>query len=278
MAFLLDVGSGSAPPLLPVIREKAVRAGRRPSLICRSSVAPYAEPRRARMRVLVVEDSVKMAGLLRRGLEEEGYAVDIASTGQDGLWMATENPNDVIVLDVVLPDLDGFELCRRIREAGMWSPVLMLTARDAVGDRVRGLDVGADDYLTKPFAFTELAARIRALVRRGREPRPSKLSIGELTMDPATKIVRRGDAPIPLTAKEFALLEFFMRHPGEVLSRTQLIEHVWDFAYEGGSNVVDVYVRYLRGKIDRPFGVDTIETVRGAGYRLRDGEPDAATD
>ncbi len=230
------------------------------------------------MRVLVVEDSVKMAGLLRRGLEEEGYAVDIASTGQDGLWMATENPNDVIVLDVVLPDLDGFELCRRIREAGMWSPVLMLTARDAVGDRVRGLDVGADDYLTKPFAFTELAARIRALVRRGREPRPSKLSIGELTMDPATKIVRRGDAPIPLTAKEFALLEFFMRHPGEVLSRTQLIEHVWDFAYEGGSNVVDVYVRYLRGKIDRPFGVDTIETVRGAGYRLRDGEPDAATD
>src|SRR5712691_3479551 len=222
------------------------------------------------MRVLVVEDSVKMAGLLRRGLEEEGYAVDIASTGQDGLWMATENPNDVIVLDVVLPDLDGFELCRRIREAGMWSPVLMLTARDAVGDRVRGLDVGADDYLTKPFAFTELAARIRALVRRGREPRPSKLSIGELTMDPATKIVRRGDAPIPLTAKEFALLEFFMRHPGEVISRTQLSEHVWDFAYEGGSNVVDVYVRYLRGKIDRPFGVDTIETVRGAGYRLRD--------
>jgi two-component system OmpR family response regulator len=192
--------------------------------------------------------------------------------------MATENPNDVIVLDVVLPDLDGFELCRRIREAGMWSPVLMLTARDAVGDRVRGLDVGADDYLTKPFAFTELAARIRALVRRGREPRPSKLSIGELTMDPATKVVRRGDVPIPLTAKEFALLEFFMRHPGEVISRTQLIEHVWDFAYEGGSNVVDVYVRYLRGKIDRPFGVNTIETVRGAGYRLRKGEPDAATD
>lgn len=229
-------------------------------------------------RVLIVEDPVKMASLLKRGLEEEGYVVDVAATGEDAVWMATENANDAVVLDVMLPDLDGFEVCRRIREAGSWSPVLMLTSRGAVEDRVQGLDVGADDYLTKPFAFTELAARLRALVRRGPGERPAVLRVGDLALDPATRIVRRGEEGIDLTAKEFSLLDYFMRHPGEVLSRMQLIEHVWDFAYDGGSNVVDVYVKYVREKIDRPFGVHSIETVRGAGYRLRADPPDASSD
>ena len=221
------------------------------------------------MRVLVVEDEVKMAGLLRRGLEEEGYAVDAAMDGKEAVWLASENPYDAVVLDVMLPDIDGFEVCRQLRQAGGWSPVLMLTARDAVGDRVAGLDSGADDYLTKPFSFEELFARLRALVRRGGHERPSVLRNGDLTLDPSTREVSRGKATLDLTAKEFSLLEFFMRHPGEVLSRTRLIEHVWDFAYEGDSNVVDVYVRYLREKIDRPFDRESIETVRGAGYRLR---------
>lgn len=230
------------------------------------------------MRVLVVEDSEKMASLLKRGLEEEGYAVDVAATGSDAVWMATENTNDAVVLDVMLPDMDGFEVCRRIRAAGSWSPVLMLTARDAVNDRVRGLDVGADDYLTKPFAFVELAARLRALVRRGPAERPTILQVGDLVLDPATRIVRRNEDDIALTAKEFSLLDYFMRHPGEVLSRMRLIEHVWDFAFDGGSNVVDVYVNYLREKIDRPFGVHSIETVRGAGYRLKADPPVASSD
>jgi two-component system OmpR family response regulator len=229
-------------------------------------------------RVLVVEDSVKMAALLRRGLEEEGYAVDVAGTGLDAVWMATENPNDAIVLDVMLPDIDGFEVCRRIREGGSWAPVLMLTARDAVEDRVQGLDVGADDYLTKPFAFRELTARLRALVRRGPGERPTVLRVGDLVLDPATRLVRRGETRIDLRAKEFSLLEYLMRHPGEVLSRMDLIEHVWDFAYEGGSNVVDVYIKYLREKIDRPFGVRSIQTERGAGYRLKADPPDATAD
>jgi two-component system OmpR family response regulator len=175
------------------------------------------------VRVLVVEDSVKMAAVLRRGLEEEGYAVDVARTGEDGLWMAVENPNDVIVLDVRLPDMDGFEVCRRLRERGQWAPVIMLTARDGVADRVRGLDAGADDYLTKPFSFSELAARTRALLRRGARERPARLAVGDLTLDPAARTVHRGQAAIDLSAKEFALLECFMRHPGEVLSRTRLI-------------------------------------------------------
>ena len=229
------------------------------------------------MRVLVVEDSVKMASLLKRGLEEEGYAVDVTTTGEDAVWMATQNAIDAVVLDVLLPDLDGFEVCRRIREAGTWSPVLMLTARHGVEDRVKGLDVGADDYLTKPFAFIELAARLRALIRRGVGEHPAILTVGDLIIDPATRVVRRGDVTIDLTAKEFSLLEYFMRHPSEVLSRMQLIEHVWDFAYDGGSNVVDVYVKYLREKIDRPFGIRSIETVRGAGYRLREDRPDASS-
>jgi two-component system OmpR family response regulator len=221
------------------------------------------------MRLLIVEDEVKMAGLLRRGLQEEGYAVDVAQTGSEGVWAGTENPYDAIVLDVMLPDIDGFAVCRQLREAGRWTPILMLTARDAVPDRVAGLDAGADDYLTKPFAFTELLARLRALMRRGAGERPAVLRAGDLALDPATRRVTRGQQSVDLTAKEFALLEYFLRHPGEVLTRTRLIEHVWDFAYDGDSNVVDVYIRYLREKVDRPFGRQTIETVRGAGYRLR---------
>jgi len=220
------------------------------------------------MRVLVVEDSVKTASLIKRGLEEEGYAVDVAVNGSEALSMTAAYPTDAIVLDVMLPGEDGFEVCRKIREAGTWSPILMLTALDAVHDRVRGLDVGADDYLTKPFAFTELTARLRALLRRGPEKRPAVLQVGDLSLDPSTRVARRGDTAIDLTAKEFALLEFFLRHPGEVLTRMRLIEHVWDFAYDGSSNVVDVYVKYLREKVDRPFGANSIRTVRGAGYRL----------
>jgi two-component system, OmpR family, response regulator len=210
-----------------------------------------------------------MAGLLRRALEEEGYAVDVAVNGADGVWFGTENEYDAIVLDLMLPDVDGFDVCRKLREAGRWSPVLMLTARDAVADRVAGLDAGADDYLTKPFSIAELLARLRALIRRGAVERPAVLRAGDLTLDPTTRSVRRGGTEIDLTAKEFALLEYLMRHSDEVLSRSRLIEHVWDFAYEGDSNVVDVYVRYLRNKIDRPFRRDSIETVRGAGYRFR---------
>jgi two-component system OmpR family response regulator len=231
------------------------------------------------MRILVVEDETKMAGLLRRGLAEEGYAVDVEANGANGLWAATENPYDAIVLDVMLPDLDGFEVCRQLRDRGRWAPILMLTARDGVDDRIRGLDAGADDYLVKPFSFAELFARLRALLRRGVGERPSVLVSGDLTLDPSAHRVRRGDADIELTAKEFALLEYFLRHPGVVLSRTRLIEHVWDFAFAGDSNVVDVYVRYLREKVDRPFGRDSIQTVRGSGYRLRDeGGAGAAAD
>jgi two-component system, OmpR family, response regulator len=228
------------------------------------------------MRVLVVEDELKMAGLLKRGLEEEGYAVDLARTGSEALWAGTETPYDAIILDVMLADMDGFDVCRQLRAGGRWAPVLMLTARSAVSDRVAGLDAGADDYLTKPFSFSELFARLRALVRRGAGERPAVLRAGDLALDPASRRVARGDAVVELTAKEFALLEYFMRRPGEVLTRSRIIEHVWDFGYEGDSNVVDVYVRYLREKIDRPFRRDTIETVRGTGYRLREHGHDPA--
>jgi two-component system, OmpR family, response regulator len=221
------------------------------------------------MRVLIVEDEVKMAGLLRRGLREEGLAVDVARTGDDALWMARATEYDAIVLDVMLPGTDGFEVCRILREADVWSPVLMLTARDAVGDRVAGLDAGADDYLTKPFSFAELLARLRALARRPPLERPAVLEVGDLRMDPSTRQVWRGDVEVQLSAKEFAVLETFMRRPGQVLSRYQLLEHCWDYGYENRSNVVDVYVRYLRDKVDRPFGRDSLETVRGIGYRLR---------
>jgi two-component system OmpR family response regulator len=221
------------------------------------------------MRVLIVEDEVKMAGLLRRGLREEGLAADVARTGDDALWMARATEYDAIVLDVMLPGVDGFEVCRRLREDDVWSPVLMLTARDAVGDRVTGLDAGADDYLTKPFSFAELLARLRALARRPPLERPAVLEVGDLRLDPATRRVWRGEVEIQLSAKEFAVLETFMRRPGQVLSRYQLLEHCWDYGYENRSNVVDVYVRYLRDKVDRPFGRSSLETVRGVGYRLR---------
>jgi two-component system OmpR family response regulator len=221
------------------------------------------------VRVLVVEDDVKMAGLLRRGLGEEGLSADVARTGDDALWMADATEYDAIVLDVMLPGTDGFVVCRRLREAGTWTPVLLLTARNSVDDRVAGLDAGADDYLTKPFSFAELLARLRALVRRAPVERPTVLEVGDLRADPATRQVWRGDAEIGLSAKEFVMLETFMRRPGQVLSRYQLLEHCWDYAYENRSNVVDVYVRYLREKIDRPFGRTSIETVRGAGYRLK---------
>ena len=220
------------------------------------------------MRILIVEDEVKMASLLRRGLSEEGLAADVARTGDDAIWMARATEYDAIVLDVMLPGTNGFAVCRRLREAGAWSPVLMLTARDAVEDRVEGLDAGADDYLTKPFSFVELLARLRALVRRPPLERPTVLEVGDLRLDPAAHRVWRGETEVHLSAKEFALLETFMRRPGEVLSRFHLLEHCWDHGYENRSNVVDVYVRYLREKIDRPFGRTSIETVRGAGYRL----------
>jgi two-component system OmpR family response regulator len=222
------------------------------------------------MRVLIVEDEPKLAALLRRGLSKEGMSVDVAVKGEDALWMAEATSYDAVVLDVMLPGIDGFEVCRRLRAAEVWSPILMLTARDAVRDRVEGLDSGADDYLTKPFSYAELLARLRALARRGRPERPVALEIGDLRLDPATRRVWRGENEIELSPKEFAVLETFMRRPGEVLSRFELLEHAWDYDYENRSNVVDAYVRFLRRKIDRPFGVDSIETVRGAGYRLRE--------
>jgi two-component system, OmpR family, response regulator len=221
------------------------------------------------MRALVVEDEVKMAALIRRGLVEEGYAADVARTGEDALWMASATPYDAILLDVMLPGRDGFDVCRELRETGVWTPILMLTARDGVDDRVAGLDSGADDYLTKPFSFAELLARLRALTRRGLSERPTVLEVGSLRLDPATREVWRKGVKVDLSTKEFALLETFMRRPGHVLSRLDLLDHAWDYAYENRSNVVDVYVRYLRAKIDRPFGQSSIETVRGAGYRLR---------
>jgi two-component system OmpR family response regulator len=222
------------------------------------------------MRVLVVEDEEKLAKLLARGLREEGYAADIAGRGEDALWMAMAAAYDAILLDVMLPGSDGFDVCRRLRKEGVWSPVLMLTARDAVDDRVTGLDAGADDYLAKPFAFDELLARLRALMRRPPVERPTVLTVGDLRLDPALHRVWRGEEELRLSAKEFSLLETFMRRPGDVLTRSQLLDAAWDMGFERRSNVVDVNVRYLREKIDRPFGRESLETVRGVGYRLRD--------
>jgi two-component system, OmpR family, response regulator len=221
------------------------------------------------MRVLLVEDDAKMAALVRRGLTENGTAIDIASKGEDALWLARAHDYDAIVLDVMLPGLDGFATCATLRSQGIWAPVLMLTARDAVEDRVSGLDAGADDYLTKPFSLAELRARLRALVRRGAAERPTVLQVGDLRLDPATQEVWRGEKAIKLSAKEYSLLELFMRRPGEVISRFELLEHGWDMGYDNRSNVITVYIRYLREKIDRPFGKHSIETVHGAGYRLR---------
>ena len=221
------------------------------------------------MRLLVVEDARKMAGLLQRAFREDGYAVDVQASGRDAVWMASECDFDAVILDVGLPDIDGFDVCRQLRARERWMPILMLTARDGVPDRVRGLDVGADDYLTKPFHIEELRARMRALIRRGPAERPAVLTVGDLVLDPACRAVHRSGTPVSLTAKEFAVLEYLMRHPGHVVSRARFLEHVWDFARDGDSNIVDVYMRFLRDKIDRPFGLRSIETVRGAGYRLK---------
>jgi len=217
----------------------------------------------------VVEDDARMAAAIRRGLRFEGLVADIAGGGEEALRKAGATEYDAIVLDVMMPGLDGFEACRRLRADGVWAPVLMLTARDAVEDRVRGLDGGADDYMTKPFSLAELLARLRALVRRGPAERPTVIEVGDLQLDPATRGVRRGGEEIVLSAREFALLETFMRRPGQVFTQLQLLEAAWELGYEQRSNVVEVYVRYLREKIDRPFGVESIETVRGMGYRLR---------
>jgi len=221
------------------------------------------------VRILIVEDELKMASLLSRGLMEEGHVVDVERTGDGALLMARSVEYDAVVLDLMLPGISGFDVCRQLRESGVWTPVLMLTARDAIEDRVAGLDAGADDYLPKPFSFAELLARLRALIRRGATERPAVLEVGDLRLDPATRQAWREETEIQLSGKEFALLETFMRRPGQVLSRYQLLEHAWDYAYENRSNVVDVYVRYLRDKIDRPFGRASLETVRGVGYRLR---------
>jgi len=222
-----------------------------------------------RVRVLVIEDEAKLANVIARGLREEGYAVDIAGRGEDALWMAGAAAYDAILLDVRLPGADGFEVCRRLRELGIWSPLLMLTARDAIEDRVSGLDAGADDYLVKPFSFEELLARLRALVRRMPSERPTIVEVGDLRLDPSARRAWRGERELDLSVKEFALLELFMRRPGKVLSRSELLDGAWDLAFERRSNVVDVYMGYLRAKVDKPFGSDSLETVRGVGYRLR---------
>jgi two-component system OmpR family response regulator len=220
------------------------------------------------VRVLVVEDSAAMASVIQRGLQEEGFAVDVAADGTEGLWMALEWDYDVVVLDAMLPGLDGFEVCRRMRSGRRWTPVLMLTARTSVDDRVTGLNAGADDYLVKPFALRELVARLQALLRRGTTSRPTVLECGDLTLDPVSRVVTRAGTELDLTAKEFAILELFMRHPGEVLTRTRVLDHVWDMAFDPSSNIVDQYIGYLRRKIDKPFGREDLTTLRGAGYRL----------
>ncbi|MFN2545285.1 MAG: response regulator transcription factor [Actinomycetota bacterium] len=220
------------------------------------------------MRILLVEDEIKMARAIRRGLEQEGYAVDVVNGGEEAVFQATENDYDALILDVMLPGLDGFEVCHALRGRGRWAPVVMLTARDAVEDRIRGLDVGADDYLVKPFAFGELLARLRALIRRGAQERPTVLEVEDVELDPAAHRVSRAGLHVELSAREFALLEYLMRHSGRVLTRRQILEHVWDYNYDGLSNVVDVYVGYLRKKIERPFGRPIIRTVRGVGYAI----------
>lgn len=227
------------------------------------------------MRILVIEDDERMATLLKQGLQEEGHAVDTVGDGPEGVWMASENAYSAVVLDVMLPGFDGFEVARRMRSAGCWTPILLLTARTQVADRVRGLDAGADDYLVKPFSFDELGARLRALVRRGQPERPAVLEVGDLRLDPSARRAWRAEGELDLSAKEFALLELFMRHPGEMLSRSRILEELWDFAYEGVSNIVDQHVARLRRKIDPPNDASVIDTVRGNGYRLRGSSTEA---
>ncbi|MFI1100619.1 response regulator transcription factor [Streptomyces melanogenes] len=223
------------------------------------------------MRVLVVEDDERLAELLRRGLSGDGFAVDVAHDGLRGLECALGNDYDVIVLDVLLPGLNGFRLCARLRDAEVWTPVLMLTAKDGEYDEAEGLDTGADDYVTKPFSYVALVARLRALVRRGRRERPAVIHVGDLEIDPAARRCRRGETVLDLTAREFAVLEYLALHHGEVVTKTEVLEHVWDHAFDGDVNIVEVYVSALRRKIDTPFGRHTIHTVRGAGYRLENG-------
>ena len=220
------------------------------------------------MRILVVEDETRLADGLRRGLEAEGFAVDVAATGTDGLWMAREQEYSAILLDIMLPGISGYRICETLRAEKNWTPILMLTAKDGEWDQVEALDTGADDYLTKPFSFAILLARVRALLRRGAGERPSILEAGDLTLDPATKRVARDDVPIELTAREFAVLEYLVRHKGDVVSKRDVLEAVWDFDFDGDPNIVEVYIGHLRNKIDRPFGRAAIETLRGSGYRL----------
>ena len=224
------------------------------------------------MRILVVDDDAHVAGSVRRGLEGEGYAVDVALDGTEGHWLASENPYDAMVLDSMLPGMSGDELCARLRAAGVWTPILMLTARSGESDEAQALDAGADDFLSKPFSYVVLLARLRALLRRGGVQRPAVLVAGDLTLDPATHRVARGDVEVPLSPRQFSLLEYFLRHAGEVLPKSRLLEHVWDFSFEGDPNIVEVYVHQLRLRVDEPFGRSALQTVRGAGYRLdRDG-------
>ncbi|WP_026163559.1 response regulator transcription factor [Kribbella catacumbae] len=220
------------------------------------------------MRALVVEDELRLATGLRNGLEAEGFAVDVALTGTDGLWLAREHPYDVLVLDLMLPGVDGFEICATLRTEGVWTPILMLTARDADSDQVRALDTGADDYLTKPFSYAVLVARLRALVRRGAAKRPVVVAAGDLRLDPAARQAWRGDVELELTARELSLLEFLLRRQGTVVSKQTILDHVWDYDFEGDPNIVEVYVRRLRNKLDRPYGRSSIATLRGSGYRL----------
>jgi DNA-binding response OmpR family regulator len=220
------------------------------------------------MRALVVEDEVRLAAGLRNGLEAEGFAVDVALTGTDGLWLAREHAYDVLVLDLMLPEIDGFEICAALRTERIWTPILMLTARDADADQIRALDTGADDYLTKPFSYAVLIARLRALVRRGASERPVVIAAGDLRLDPAARRAWRGEVELELTARELSLLEFLLRRQELVVSKRTILEHVWDYDFEGDPNIVEVYVRRLRNKLDRPYGRASIATLRGAGYRL----------
>ncbi|MHB1487981.1 MAG: response regulator transcription factor [Acidimicrobiales bacterium] len=220
------------------------------------------------MRILVVEDEKRLASALKRGLEEEGFAVDVALTGPDGLWLAREQPYDAIVLDIMLPGMNGYKVCATLRDEGRWAPILMLTAKDGEFDEAEALDTGADDFLSKPFSYVVLLARLRALVRRGARERPAILVLEDLSLDPAAHTCRRGKAVIELTPREFSLLEFLLRHPGQVMSKREILDHVWDFDFEGDPNIVEVYIGYLRRKVDAPFGLGTIKTVRGAGYCL----------
>jgi two-component system OmpR family response regulator len=220
------------------------------------------------VRVLVVEDEKRLAAGLKKGLEAEGFATDVALDGTDGLWMAREHPYDAIVLDIMLPGINGYKLCATLREEGIWIPILMLTAKDGELDEAEALDTGADDFLTKPFSYIVLVARLRALIRRGVRERPAVLEAGDLCFDPGARRASRGDIEVDLTAREMALLEFLLRHKGQVMSKREILEHVWDYDFEGDPNIVEVYVRHLRNKLDRPFGYSAIETLRGAGYRL----------